>query len=91
MILDLPAVAADIASLRRDAAQLAPTHVPPLPTAGPVAALADALARAVAVTNDQAARLQSETVRVAGNMEILAAGAAAIDSATGRRFEAMHS
>lgn len=88
--LDTAATATDLDSLRTDADTLAPTSVPPLPAAGPLAGLSGALTSAVAATNDQAVLLSREARRIADNMTVFTDKASLIDGASAHTFEALN-
>lgn len=88
--LDTAATETDLASLRADADVLTPTSLPPLPAHGPLAGLAEALARAVSTANDQAALLSREAHRVADNMTEFSRTASLIDVSSARHFNSLH-
>lgn len=88
--LDTAATETDLASLRADADALTPTPLPPLPAHGPLAGLADALARAVSAANDQAVLLSREAHRVADNMSVFSEKASLIDVASAHNLDSLH-
>lgn len=89
-VLDIDSIiiANHTASLRRDADNLHPLSVAPIPADGVLAAFSDAVAHAVDTANTRAQLLSDEAHRIADVMDTTVTAARAVDSCLCAQFGA---
>lgn len=86
--IDSTIVAGHTAALRRDANNLHPLNVAPVPAAGPLAVFSEALALAVDTANTRAQLLNDEARRIADVMDTTVTAAGAVDNCLCAQFGA---